>query len=80
MTPLELIAIDASGVLVVAAPAATRAWIRSRFAPLLTRCSQQASRELRFADEPERWALGPEDRRPALSRAGAVHINQQEVS
>ena len=71
--------IDASGALVVAAPAATCSWIRDRFGRLLDRCSQQTSRELRLADEPERRALGREDGRPAPA-APALHINQQEVS
>jgi hypothetical protein len=75
LEPLDLIAIDASGALVVAAPAATCSWIRDRFGRLLDRCSQLTSRELRLADEPERRALG----RPAPA-APALHINQQEVS
>jgi hypothetical protein len=79
LEPLELIAIDASGALVVAAPAAKRSWIRDRFGRLLDRCSQQTSRELRLADEPERRALGRENGRPA-SAAPASHNNQQEVS
>jgi chromosomal replication initiation ATPase DnaA len=79
LEPLELIAIDASGALVVAAPPVTCSWVRDRFGRLLTRCSQQASRELRLADEPERRALGCEDGRPAAA-ARASHINQQEVS
>src|ERR1035437_4878235 len=79
LEPLELIAIDASGALVVAAPASTCSWVRGRFGRLLTRCSQLTSRELRFADEPERRALGREDERPALA-APVSHINQQEVS
>ena len=79
LAPLELIAIDTSGALVVAAPAATWSWVRDRFGRLLTRCSQQLSRELRLADEPERKALGRQDERPALA-APTTHINQQEVS
>jgi hypothetical protein len=79
LDPLELIAIDASGALVVAAPAATCSWVRKRFGRLLDRCSQQASRELRLADEPERRALGGEGGRPAPA-APASQINQQEVS
>src|SRR6202022_714083 len=70
LEPLELIAIDATGALVVAAPAATCSWVRDRFGRLLTRCSQQTSRELRLADEPERLALGGADGRSAPT-AGA---------
>jgi hypothetical protein len=79
LAPLELIAIDTSGALVVAAPAATWSWVRDRFGRLLTRCSQQLSRELRLADEPERRALGRQDERPALA-APTTRINHQEVS
>jgi hypothetical protein len=77
--PLELIAIDASGALVVSVPAAECSWVRSRFGRLLRRCSQQTSRELRLAGEPERLALGREGGHPAPP-ALAVQINQQEVS
>jgi len=79
LEPIELIAIDATGALVVAAPAVTCSWIRGRFGRLLDRCSQQTSRELRLADEPERKALGRQDERPGLAAPG-LHINQQEVS
>jgi hypothetical protein len=79
LEPLELIAIDASGALVVAAPADTCSWVRGRFGPVLTHCSQQASRELRLADEAERIALARGDGRPAPAAHG-LHINQQEVS
>ena len=75
----ELIAIDASGSLVVAAPAGPCSGVRGRFGPLLTDCSQRASRELRLADEAERLALGRGDGRPAPAARG-LHINQQEVS
>ena len=79
LEPLELIAIDASGALVAAAPADTSSWVRGRFGPLLTHCSQQASRELRLANKAERIALGRGDGRPAPAAHG-LHINQQEVS
>jgi hypothetical protein len=79
LEPLELIAIDASGALVVAAPATTCSWVRDRFGRLLTQAAQRESRELRLADEPERIALEREDGRPA-PRAQAIQINQQEVS
>ena len=79
LEPLELIAIDASGALVVAAPADTCSWVRGRFGPVLTHCSQQASRELRLADDAERIALGRGDGRPAPAARG-LHITQQEVS
>ena len=79
LEPLELIAVDASGALVAAAPADTCSWVRGRFGPLLTHCSQQTSRELRLADDAERIALARGDGRPAQAARG-VHINQQEVS
>ncbi len=79
LNPLELIAIDGSGALVVAAPAATGSWVRSRFGGLLTCCSQRESCEVRLADEPERRALGRHEGRAATA-VGSLHINQQEVS
>jgi hypothetical protein len=79
LEPLELIAVDASGALVAAAPPDTCSWVRGRFGPLLTHCSQQTSRELRLADEAERIALARGDERPAQTARG-LHINQQEVS
>jgi len=79
LAPLELIAIDGSAALVVAAPEITGSWVRSRFGALLARCSQRESRELRLADEPERRALGRDDGRAAPAE-GSFHINQQEVS
>jgi len=79
LEPLELIAIDGSGALVVAAPAATNSWVRGRFGGLLSRCSESESREVRLADEPERRALGREDGLTAPA-VGLFHINQQEVS
>jgi len=79
LEPLELIAIDGSEALVIAAPAVTGSWVRGRFGGLLARCSQRESRELRLADEPERRALDCEDGRPAPG-ARAIHINQKEVS
>jgi hypothetical protein len=79
LEPLELIAVDASGALVAAAPADTCSWVRGRFGPLLTLCSKQTSRELRLADEAERMALARGDGRPAQAEHG-LHMNQQEVS
>ena len=57
LEPLELIAVDPVGVLVIAAPAATNAWVEQRFGRLLARCGEQQSRALRLADEPERQAF-----------------------
>lgn len=79
LEPLGLIATDTSGALVIAAPAVTGSWVRSRFAGLLARCSQRESREVRLADEPERRALGRREGRAAPADR-SFPINQQEVS
>lgn len=55
LAPLELIAIDGE-TLIVAAPAATASWVRSRFGRLLDAAAQRAGRALRIADEVERAA------------------------
>ena len=79
LEPLELIAIDPTGSLVIAAPAATSGWVEKRFARVLSRCAERHARSLRFADERERHAFGREDRTRS-STVRAVHINQLEVS
>jgi hypothetical protein len=79
LAPLELIAIEPAGALVIAAPAATSRWVEQRFSRLLARCGERHSRALRFADQPERHAFA----REAGARSSpvrAVHTNQQEVS
>ena len=53
LAPLELIAVD-GGTLVIAAPAATASWVRSRFGRLLDAAAQRIGRSLRIADEVER--------------------------
>jgi hypothetical protein len=79
LEPLELIAIDASGTLVIDAPPATCSWLRHRYGRVIARCAEEASRALRFAEEPERQAFAGEGRAPS-SAVRAVHINQREVS
>ena len=79
LQPLELIAVDPVGTLVIAAPAATRGWVEQRFSRVLARCAEQQSRALRLANEPERRAFGREERARS-SPVRAVHINQREVS
>jgi hypothetical protein len=71
LEPLELIAIADEGSLVVSAPSATRSWVRDRYGPLLRARAERVGRELRFADEPERVALGNHNERQAGSGRGA---------
>ena len=71
LEPLELIAIDTSGALVIAASPQTASWVRERFGRLIAGCAQRVGRELRLADEPERRALGRDDGRPRRERVGA---------
>jgi hypothetical protein len=58
LEPIELIAIDSQGTLVIAPPPATRDWVQKRFGRLLAECAQRVSRQLRFADDAERAAFG----------------------
>jgi hypothetical protein len=75
--PLELIAVDAS-VLVVAAPPETVSWVRDRFGRLLSAGAESAGRALRLADEAERLAFGSRQERVSVS-GPALDIRQQEV-
>jgi hypothetical protein len=70
LEPLELIAIDHAGLLVVAAPDQTGPWVRERFGRVITQCAEQAGRPVRLADEPERLALGSENERPVAAGRG----------
>jgi hypothetical protein len=79
LEPLELIAVDRDGLLVVAAPSQTVLWVRSRFGRVMAGCAQRVGRRLRLADEPERVALGSNDERSASSGRG-LEVNQREVS
>jgi hypothetical protein len=79
LEPLELIAIDACGALVIDGPPLTFLWLQDRYGPVVARCAEDASRALRFAEEAERQAFAPKERAPAPG-VQAVHINQREVS
>lgn len=57
LAPLQLIAVDWAGTLVVAAPAATDGWVRSRFGRLLGAAAERVGRSLRLAGEAERAAV-----------------------
>ena len=56
LEPLELIAVDGRGTLIISAPDATVSWIRQRFGRLLNCAAQGVGRSLRIADEVERRA------------------------
>ena len=78
LEPLELIAVDGSGTLIVSAPDATVSWIRERYGRLLNRAAQGVGRPLRIADEVERRAAetlvstaSPPGGAPAVSSARA---------
>jgi chromosomal replication initiation ATPase DnaA len=78
LDPLELIAVDGRGTLLVSAPDATVSWIRERFGRLLHRAAQGVGRPLRIADEVERRAAetlvsmaSPVGGAPAVSSARA---------
>ena len=70
--PLQLIAVEAS-VLVMAAPPETVDWVRDRYGRLLSATAERTGRDLRFAEEAERFAFGIKQERPVPGRAGARH-------
>jgi len=66
LAALELIAVD-GGTLVVAAPAATTDWVRSRFGRLLGAAAERVGRSLRIAGDLERAAVAQlRDRAPRV--------------
>ena len=68
LAPLELIAVDLAGSLVIDTQDATRDWVQTRFGRLLERCAAEAGRATRLAEELERLALGP---RPNVAPPGS---------
>ena len=59
LAPVELIAVDLAGSLVIDTPDATRSWVQTRFGRVLERCAAEAGGAIRFAEELERVALEP---------------------
>ena len=68
LAPLELIAVDLEGTLVVSAPAETVGWVARRFGRVLDGAAQRAGRRLRIADEVERKAAESLDPAAAAAR------------
>ena len=60
LEPVELVAIDTDRKLVLAVPPAAAGWTRERFGRILEACTASVGRDARFADEPERRAVGAE--------------------
>jgi hypothetical protein len=56
LAPLELLAVDLDGALVVSAPRETVGWLARRFGRILESAAERAGRRLRIADELERHA------------------------
>ena len=63
LAPLELVAVDRAGRLVIGAPPETAVWVWDRFGRVLSTCAERLGRELRIATEPERAALERDSRR-----------------
>jgi DnaA N-terminal domain len=66
LAPLELLAVDLAGALVVSAPRETVGWVARRFGRVLDTAAERAGRRLRLADELEHQAA------EALSPASAA--------
>lgn len=77
LAPLDLIAVDAS-VLVIAVPPETAGWVRDRFGRLLWAGAKRTGRALRLANEAERLAFGGKQERVSVS-GPALEIRRQEV-
>jgi hypothetical protein len=58
---------------VISAPSATRSWVSDRYGQLLSTRAERVGRGLRFADEPERVALGSDQQRRPGSGRGCLH-------
>jgi hypothetical protein len=56
LAPLELIAVDVEGALVVSAPAETASWVARRFGRVLDGAARRAGWPLRIAEQVERRA------------------------
>jgi DnaA N-terminal domain len=66
LAPLELIAVDSKGALVVIAPALPLSWVHKRFGPLIANACQSCGQRMRFASPSERLAI---DGLPSLKRS-----------
>ena len=75
LEPVELIAIDSDRKLVLAVPPATAGWMRGRFGRVLAACASSVGRDVRFADEPERRAVGAE-----AQSSSTFPTNQKEAA
>ena len=72
LAPLELIAVDLEGTLLVSAQAETVGWVARRFGRILDGAAHGAGRRLRVADEVERKAAEPLAAAAAGSAPGGV--------
>ena len=75
LAPLELIAVDLEGALIVSAPPATLGWIARRFARVLDDAAQRAGRQLRVAEEVERNAAESLATAPAAEATAPVGLS-----
>jgi hypothetical protein len=57
LDPLQLVAVDPDGTLLVAVPEQTGGWVRAHFARVLVSAADRAGRAVRFANEVERRAF-----------------------
>jgi len=74
---LWLAAVDKTGVLVLVAPSATRAWVAKRFGRLLERVAGSAGRSMRVADDCELQLLGAITSTSTAADAAPPFPNQQ---
>jgi hypothetical protein len=73
LAPLELIAVDLAGTLIVSAPAETVGWVARRFGAVLGGAGQRADRSARIADKAECKAA--ETLAPATAAASAAPVD-----
>ncbi len=80
LAPLELLAVDRDGRLVLGAPAVTDSWLRKRFGRLLARSAESVGHELRLADQAEQAAAAtlPDGRENPAAAAGVPRPSTTE--
>jgi hypothetical protein len=57
LASVQLMAVDQQGLLVLAGPEVTSAWLQPRFGGLICDCCEECGRGMRFASPQERTAI-----------------------
>jgi hypothetical protein len=79
LDPLELIAVDDSSELVIAAPSELTPWTRQRFGRVIAAIAETAERRVRFAEDHEQLALRTAYPDTTPSSGRVPQINEKEI-